>query len=153
MQELIRSFKFHNKTALRKTFHAVAQTFLERYPVHLKGFDHIVPMPLTPTRLRERGYNQAQLIAEGLAELLSIPCLTGELLRVKHTPRQSDLDEKERWTNIRGAFRIKNLSLFKEKKILLVDDLLTTGATASEAARTLKAAGAVKVGVIVLAIA
>ena len=153
MRELIQSFKFQNKTCLRKTFTHIAQTFLERYPLSFQEFDAIIPMPLTPTRLRERGYNQALLLAEGLSQILRLPCLTDQLERVRHTPRQSDLGEKERWTNILGAFRMKPLSAIAGKKIILVDDLLTTGSTASQAAQTLMAAGAVKVGIIVLSLA
>ena len=110
-------------------------------------------MPLTDTRLRERGYNQALLLAQGLSQILQIPCLTDQLERTRHTARQSDLCEKERWTNILGAFKMKPLSAVKGQKLLLVDDLLTTGSTASEAAKTLKAAGTVKVGIIVLSLA
>ncbi|MBF0122462.1 MAG: ComF family protein [Candidatus Omnitrophica bacterium] len=153
MKELIPSFKFQNKTSLRKTFSHIAHTFLNRYSLHLKEFDAIIPMPLTPTRLRERGYNQALLLAEGLSQILHLPCLTDQLERIGHSTRQSDLGEKERWTNVRGAFRMKPLSTVKDKKIILVDDLLTTGATASEAAHVLKTAGAVKVGIIVLSLA
>ena len=153
MQELIRSFKFQNKTSLRKTFAHIARTFLARYPISLQEFDALIPMPLTQTRLRERGYNQALLLAEELSQILRLPCLTDQIERIWHTARQSDLGEKERWTNILGAFRMKPLSTVTGLKILLVDDLLTTGSTASEAARTLKAAGAIKVGIIVLSLA
>lgn len=152
MPQLVQSFKFHNKTALRKTFRRIAETFLTRYPLKLETFDLIMPVPLTSTRLRERGYNQAGLLAGEISEILKIPCVTNQLERVKHSSRQSQLGEKERWTNIQGAFRIKNSLLIKNRNILLVDDLLTTGATASETARTLKGAGAVKIGVITLSI-
>ena len=74
------------------------------------------------------------------------------LVRIRNTQHQTLLNEKERWTNIRDAFRIKNPIEFSGKNILIVDDLLTTGATASEAAHTLKNAGAKTVGILTLAI-
>lgn len=153
MKELIHAFKFQNKTSLRKAFKDMARTFLEKYHISLKEFDHLAPIPLTATRQRERGYNQALLFAEGLSQILHIPCLADQIQRHRHSARQSDLREKERWTNIQGAFRINPLSTATGKNILLVDDLLTTGATASEAARTLRSAGAGKIGLIVLSLA
>jgi ComF family protein len=151
--DLIQDFKFRNKTALRKTFRAISQTFLDRYHPTLKEFQGLIPLPLTPVRMRERGYNQSLLLAESLSQITGIPYVTDILSRAKHAPQQSTLGEKERWTNIKGAFRINSRSSVKDKQYLVVDDLLTTGATASEAARTLKRAGAARVGVVVLSIA
>jgi ComF family protein len=153
LPELIQDFKFRNKTALRKTFDTISRTFLSRYRLRLKGYDGLIPMPLTSVRLRERGYNQALLLAESLSQVTGIPCVTDILSRARHTPQQSTLGEKERWTNIKGAFRINSRSSIKDKKYIVVDDLLTTGATASEAAKTLKKAGAARVGVIAFSIA
>jgi ComF family protein len=152
MTELIPRYKFHNKTALRKTFAAVIRHFLGHYGIVIQG-DFITPVPLHPARLRERGYNQASLIAKILSEAITIPLAPNELERVRHTPRQSELGQKDRFTNIQGAFKMKPSSELMGKRIILVDDLLTTGATASEAAKTLKAAGAVEVTVIALSIA
>jgi len=152
MTELIPRYKFHNKTALRKTFTAAILKFLDSYEIALKG-DIITPVPLHPVRLRERGYNQAALIAESLSETLMIPYAGKIIERSRHTPRQSELGQKERFTNITGAFRMNPSSELKGRHVLLVDDLLTTGATASEAARTLKDAGAAEVTVIALSIA
>ena len=153
MDRLVQDFKFHDKTSLRKTFHTISRTFLERYSLTLSGFDGLIPMPLSRVRARERGYNQALLLTESLSEVTGIPCLTNILSRSRHARQQSALRQKERWTNIKGAFRINPDFPLQEKNYIVVDDLLTTGATASEAARTLKAAGAAKVGVVVLSIA
>jgi ComF family protein len=152
MAELIPRYKFHHKTALRKTFVAIIRHFLKRYEIALTA-DIILPVPLHPARLRERGYNQSALIAESLAGALGIPPALNGLERVRHTPRQSELGQKDRFTNIRGAFRMKPSSEFTGKSVILVDDLLTTGATASEAAKTLKDAGAAEITVIALSIA
>ncbi|NTV29263.1 MAG: ComF family protein [Candidatus Omnitrophica bacterium] len=113
----------------------------------------LVPIPLHPTRLRERGYNQSALIAERLTLTLGIPTVQHGLERARHTLRQSELGQKERFTNMHDAFKITAPSTFSGRKILLVDDLLTTGATASAAAQALKKAGAAQVGVLTLAIA
>lgn len=153
MKKLIHSFKFHDKTSLRHVFYWSAQNFLDQYPFSFEEFDALIPIPLTSTRLRERSYNQAEILAQEFSKIIGKPILTHCLQRVKHTPRQSDLSQKLRRTNILNAFSVKNSKALKGKNILLVDDLLTTGATASEAAQTLKEKGVQKVGLLVLSIA
>ena len=127
-------------------------SFIKEYSLDAGQFDVIIPIPLSSTRSRERGYNQARLLAKELAKEFSIPLAENQLRRIRHTDPQSLLDEKQRWTNIKGAFTIRKLKNLRHKNILLIDDLLTTGATASEAARVLKDAGAGTVGVLTLAI-
>ncbi len=154
LKELIHRFKYGQKTQLRHLFAEVMISFIKEYDLDTGQFDAIVPVPLSSTRTRERGYNQAQLLARELAEKFSIPLAPegNQLRRIRHTRPQTFLDEKQRWTNIKGAFTIGKLNTFKRKNILLIDDLLTTGATTSEAARALKDAGAGTVGVLTLAI-
>ena len=125
---------------------------IETYRFDINQFDEIVPIPLFSSRLRERGYNQSQLLAEEIGRKYKINLSLKNLTRVRATEHQTLLSEKERWTNICGAFRIKNPAGFSGKNILIIDDLLTTGATASEAARTLKDAGVKTVGILTLAI-
>jgi len=153
MQKLLHIFKYGHKTSLRHFFIDGIMSFTRDYQIHLNEFDLIVPIPLHPTRLRERGYNQSALIADMLAEELNIPVDKRNLQRVRHTPNQARLSQKERWTNVKAAFKIKPHNNFRQKNILLVDDLFTTGATVSQAAKTLKAAGAAKVNVLTIAIA
>jgi ComF family protein len=153
MKELIPLFKFRQKTSLRKTFRHLASDFFRQYPVTFPGASCLVPIPLHPARERERGYNQATLFARECSSLTGIPVNDALLQRTRGTRAQSELDAKERWTNIKGAFKIKPSSKVREKHVILVDDLLTTGATAGEAARALKAAGASRVGVLTIAIA
>jgi len=126
--------------------------FIEIYHLDIQQFDIIIPIPLFPSRLRERGYNQSHLLAEPIARHYHIDLLTNNLVRTRNTEHQTSLREKERWTNIRGAFRITDSSAFSGKNILIIDDLLTTGATASQASGALKHAGAQTVGVLALAI-
>jgi len=153
MQKLIHLFKYQNKTSLRKVFSIIIDTFIENHGIDVGRFDIVVPVPLHPARLRERGYNQSELLSESLAEKYRRPLMASKLLRQRHTPNQALLGKKERWTNIRSAFTIKDRAFFKKKSVLLVDDLLTTGATVSEAARILKDAGAKEVSALTLSIA
>jgi ComF family protein len=103
----------------------------------------LIALPLAAERQRERGYNQAQEIARTIASRAGIPCLSLALFRVRATPPQAALPWTERAKNVRGAFECEiNLSGFS---IILVDDVMTTGASLAEAARTLKTAGAARV--------
>ena len=112
-------------------------------------YDQIVPLPLHPERLRERGFNQSGEIARHLGNCLKLPVHRSSLLRTRPTGAQADLPLKKRHANVRNAFECS--SDFTGQRILLVDDVLTTGATASECARVLKLHGAASVGVAVIA--
>ena len=153
LPRLIHLFKYGQKTGLRKPFAGLMKNFLNSYHIHLQECDLIIPVPLHAVRFRERGYNQAYLLSDLLGEYLNVPVQTQALLRCRPTAFQARLAQKERWTNISGAFKIKHSQGLRNRTILLVDDLLTTGATVSEAAGVLKSAGARKVYVLTLAIA
>ena len=153
MRKLIHLFKYGNKTSLRHCFTDVILSFLKDYSLPGNAFDLLMPIPLHPVRFRERGYNQSGLLAQGLAPRLDLPVCSQNLIRVRHTQNQARVSPKNRFTNIHGAFKIKYPAQVKEKSILLVDDLLTSGTTVSEAARVLKKAGARRVGVLTLALA
>ena len=150
--ELIRQHKFGGKTALRRTFAHILLAFLRRYNITLAA-DMIVPVPLSSVRLRERGYNQSLFLAQTLARYSGIPVRTDILERPSSSLRQSGLGRKERFTNMRDAFRINPSVTIQKRTIILVDDLLTTGATASQAAQTLKEHGAAAVTLLALAAA
>lgn len=111
--------------------------------------DAIVPVPLSKQALIERGFNQSLLLAKMLSEKLKKPLLIDLLLKKKDTPPQVGLSAKERYKNLRGAFEVKGK--ISNQKLLLVDDVLTTGATAKECSRTLLKAGAKEIVVITLA--
>lgn len=150
---LIHLFKYGQKTGLRKPFAGLITDFLQTYHVRWEDFDLILPIPLHPARYRERGYNQALLLAAELSGQLGIPVETKILIRRRPTGFQARRTQKERWTNISGAFKIEHSQRVRNKNILLVDDLLTTGATVSEAAGQLKSAGASRICVVTLAVA
>lgn len=109
----------------------------------------VVPMPLHPQRLKERGFNQAGEIARPLARRLGLSCASEALLRTRDTAAQASLPLAKRTGNVRGAFECRQD--FSGRSILLVDDVMTTGATVAEASRALLRAGAAAVHVWVLA--
>lgn len=112
----------------------------------------VVPVPLSRTRLRARGFNQAELIAERFAELLCLPITTRHLVRVKHAKPQSETKNiAERKENIRGCFSVNDPAAVVGKHFILIDDVTTSGATFLEAAHALKDAGAARV--VALAVA
>ncbi|QER42503.1 ComF family protein [Thermodesulfobacterium sp. TA1] len=112
----------------------------------LEGTDLVVPVPLSNERLKERGFNQSALLVWGFTKKKP---LSGLLSRVKPTKPQTELSGRERWENVKGAFLAKDS--VKEKRVLLVDDVMTTGATVNEAAKALKLKGAKEVYVLVVA--
>ena len=111
----------------------------------------VVPVPLHWTRRWRRGYNQSQRLAEAIARRLGVPCCPSLLRRIRATPPQTSQSATGRRANVRGAFRAAASDSLKSQVVLLVDDVLTTGTTASEAARALRAAGAARVFAVVLA--
>lgn len=114
------------------------------------GSDLIVPIPIHRRKLETRGYNQAELLARPLQKYLGIQIKGEIMVRDKMTESQSGLGKTERFANLREAFRVVDAKPLAGKKVLLVDDILTTGATASEASRILLRAGAVTVNVLTL---
>jgi ComF family protein len=115
------------------------------------GVDWILPLPLSRERILERGFNQAALIAAGVARRLSLPLHRDELLRVRNTTPQASLDHDARWRNVKGAFEVAVDASIAGQRIALVDDVMTTGATMDAAARALRKAGATRVEAWVVA--
>lgn len=105
----------------------------------------LVPIPLDRKRLKWRGFNQAEEIGKELSKSLNIPLINDVLIKTKETPPQVELGGEVREENIKGAFLVKSKEKIQGKKILLVDDVYTTGSTMEEAARVLKTAGAKEV--------
>lgn len=107
--------------------------------------DVVVPVPLHPARQRQRGYNQAELIARPLARRLELPFRSALLVRTKPRPDKLKLSMHERWETVRGAFAARPDSQVDNLRVLLVDDVMTTGATLDACARALRGAGAAEV--------
>lgn len=110
-----------------------------------------IPVPLHWRRRWSRGYNQSEVLAAAVARVLQLKLLTGVLRRVRHTTKQMNLNAEQRRANIRGAFAAKRPLDLAGQTVVLVDDVLTTGATANEAARVLRACGAKSIIVAVIA--
>jgi ComF family protein len=129
----------------------VGQGFARRDAALLAGerLDLVMPVPLHWQRRWWRGYNQSAALATGIAEVLRLPCVQSRLRRIRATPFQTRQTLEGRRENVRGAFRCRGR--LHGRCVLLVDDVLTTGSTASEAAGALKAVGAARVVVAVLA--
>lgn len=115
--------------------------------------DLIIPLPLHRTRKKRRGYNQSEYIAQGIAEKMTLPLNGKDFIRVLDTDSQTDKRRIDRYENMEGAFICLQTACFEDKHILLVDDVLTTGATLASATRTLMEQGHCKVSIAVLAIA
>lgn len=145
---LVRSLKFHDRyTGLRRATAMMVAALGERK----NAIDIIVPVPLHWRRLMLRRFNQSALLAYALAQVLEIPCVPQALKRTRYTTPQMRLPRAERLHNVRGAFAVPEGVLLASKTILLVDDVVTTGATVNACASTLKKAGAKAVHVLALA--
>ena len=144
VRQIIHEFKYGRQIHLQ---HLVARWLcaaLDDERLRGRKFDVIVPVPLHASRQRERGFNQAKLIAQLLSVDSSIPARP-LLKRVRYTTTQTALDRAERMENLHNAFRLRKKANVRALRVLLVDDVLTTGSTLSECARVLKRAGALSV--------
>lgn len=149
----IKLFKFHNRPRLADAIGAVMADFAER-EMELDAYDLLVPVPLHRVRQRERGYNQSLLLAHVIAPAFAPAAVAECLERVRPTHVQSRIrDPKARRANVQGAFAVKEGATIKGKRILLVDDVVTTSGTVSECATVLKRAGAAAVDIFAAALA
>jgi len=144
VRKLVHDFKYGRQRHLRHPLAAWLHEAMRDPRLHGRRFDLIVPVPLHPARERERGFNQATLLAELLARQLAVP-LGAALERIRYTITQTAYDRAERMENLRDAFRLRKKMNVRELHVLLIDDVLTTGSTLSECARILKEAGAISV--------
>jgi len=140
-RQVILNFKYGKQIHLR---HLVSQWLIAAFDdprLRDRRFDAIVPVPLHPARERERGFNQAGLLAERLGPRLGV-AVRPVLQRVRFTTTQTAFDRAERIQNLRDAFRLRKKADVRNWRVLLIDDVLTTGSTLSECARVLKENGA-----------
>jgi len=141
VRHVILNFKYGRQIHLRHLIVRWLVAALDDERLCDRRFDAIIPVPLHPARERERGFNQAALLAEWLSAHLSVRFLPA-LQRIHYTTTQTAFDRAERMRNLRGAFRLRKKADVRELRVLLIDDVLTTGSTLSECARVLKKAGA-----------
>lgn len=150
IKELIHNFKYNQKIQYKVIFEKLFDEFLKTFKV-LETIDLIIPIPLHPVRLREREYNQSQILASIIGKIIQKPTISEILERIRNTKPQIHLDEQTRIKNMQGCFRVKNATPLKSNHILLIDDVLTTGATLSEAAKVIKEFAPYKISVLTLA--
>ena len=150
LRQAVHKFKYGRKVSLGKPLGRLMARGCREF---LRGCDAdvIVPVPLHPKRLRWRGFNQALLLGRQLSKAYGISTDAFVLRRIRETPPQTQLNEEERRRNVRGAFALAPGRSLEGKKVLLVDDVYTSGATVNECSRTLKRSGAERVYVVTLA--
>lgn len=117
----------------------------------LSGYDILISVPISKRRLKERGYNQSELIGRELSKKLKKEYAKNILYKTKNTIAQSTLNKEQREENAKGVYEIKNLQKVYNKKILLIDDIYTTGSTVNECSRILRQAHPEKIGVLTIA--
>jgi len=150
MVEVISRFKYQGASRLAKPLSRLLSEYKDPQ-LPFSEFDLILPVPLHPQRLRRRGFNQSLLLARRVSRQHSIPLDFKTLQRIRHTQPQTELSGSERQKNIRGAFKVQDPSLVEGKRLLLIDDVFTTGATVQECSKVLLKAGAKRVDVLTLA--
>lgn len=137
---VVRNLKYRDVRMLAKPMAEVMIMALEQ--IQPVGAEVVVPVPMHPKRLKHRGYNQSELLAREIAAMLEVPCENG-LVRIRNTVQQARLDGKERLLNLKDAFRAE--PCISGWRVLLVDDVYTTGETARECAKALREGGAISV--------
>ena len=150
IREWIHIFKFRPEPCLARILGPLTARSLVHFPLAPRP-ELVVPVPLHPVRRRSRGFNQAERLARYVADAVRMPLERAVLRRVRNTPSQVGQGIHERQRNMRGAFRCQRASRVRGRCVVLVDDVLTTGATLSGAARALRMAGARSVHAAVLA--
>lgn len=150
IRDMIIKYKFQNKPYLYKTFSKIILKN-EKTCGFLEKYDIIIPVPISRKRKHERGYNQTLLIAKEIAKILNIKLGNNILIKAIDTKAQSELSKKDRATNIKNVFKVIDYKIIKDMKVIIFDDIYTTGSTANECAKILKEAGAEKIGVLTIA--
>ena len=158
IRKLILNYKFNEKSYLYKTF----VNFLlknEKFFKILKSYDTIIPVPVSSKRLNERGYNQSELVADDIVNQIietsiqkaECECVKDCLVKNKNIIEQSKLNKEQRQKNIQGVYILKNKEKLINKKILLIDDIYTTGSTANECCKVLQKVKPKKIDVFTIA--
>ena len=150
IRRIILQYKFQEKSYLYKTIVNFLLKNKKMFEI-IKTYDTIVPVPISKKRKRTRGYNQSYLIAKDIANIVGIKLENRVLFKIKNIIEQSKLNKENRGKNIKGVYEIKNDYRIKDKKILLFDDIYTTGSTVIECCRMLNIAKPSKIGVLTIA--
>jgi competence protein ComFC len=152
LARLIDLYKFHYQQHLGEILAKLAIDYIKKNKLTDTLVDFIIiPLPLHQRRYLERGFNQSQILAQTIADFFNLTCINDAIIRTKYTKHQTKLNMNKRLINIAGVFSVINKQKIIGKKILLVDDVITTGASLNEAAKVLWQNGAIKVIGLVLA--
>ena len=151
LKDVILLFKYRRYAPLSRPLARFADASLASDACLWAGADFLVPVPIHPSRRRERGFNQARLLARDLAALRGLGLLDRCLVKVRNVPPQAGLRASDRERNVLRAYAVARPAGIRERTLILVDDVTTTGATVRECARMLKEAGAKEVRAITLA--
>ena len=144
-RQLIHRFKYSADGALAQPLGEAMLRVLAANPALYRRIDLAIPVPLHPDRLRQRGYNQAELLSRAVARPARLAVAANGLQRIHPTDTQVGRSRAQRMQAMRGAFAVPEASAIRDKCILLVDDVITTGATASACASALRQAGAAEI--------
>ena len=152
MQHLMHQFKYKSNKELGLQLGRMMGNDL-MFSGRFNDIDALIPLPLFPSKEKKRGYNQATVLCDGIAEILNLPVLTNLITRPQHTETQTKKGRIERWKNIEGKFLLKDAKAIQNKHLLLVDDVVTTGATLEACGNELLSAGNVKLSLATLCVA
>ena len=150
LRRIILKYKFQEEAYLYKTF----VNFLlknENFFEKIEKYDTIVPVPISKKRQKTRGYNQSELLAKEIAYNANLVLEKESLYKIKDIVEQSKLNKENRLKNIQGVYELVNKEKLNKKKILLIDDIYTTGSTVNECSKVLREAKPKKIGVLTLA--
>lgn len=151
IRQKILDYKFKDKSFLHSTFSKLILNNEENIKF-IKSYDILIPVPIHKKRMKERGYNQSELIAKDIvSEIKNIKFEKKVLIKTSNIAPQSSLNKKQREDNIKNVYRVKNKEKIVNKRILILDDIYTTGSTVNECAKILKEAGCKDIGVITIA--
>lgn len=150
-QKILHQIKYHGNERLAILMGQKLGVSLSKNNL-FDNIDIIIPVPLHPRKLRKRGYNQSLLICQGITKVFKRPICTDNLIRIHHTETQTHKNREERYDNMHNVFALRNPTALESKHILLVDDVLTTGATTEGCWFALKQVKNLKISIAVLAV-
>ena len=150
IRETILKYKFNEKSYIYRTFLEFIKNN-EKICAQIKKYDIIIPVPVSKKRFKQRGYNQSSLIARNLARMLNIDYKDNVLVKIKDNKPQSEMGQDKRKSNVKDVYKIKNKEKIYQKKVLILDDIFTTGNTVNECAKVLIENSANNVGIFTIA--
>lgn len=150
VRKLLIDYKFNDKSYLYKTFCEIIKNDKKTLDF-IKSYDIIIPVPIHKKRMKTRGYNQSELIARELAKICGNKMYTDVLIKIKNNKAQSTLNKEERENNAKNVYKLCKLEKINNKKVLILDDIYTTGATVKECALELSKATVKEIGIFTVA--